>query len=464
MIDDDMRGDQMTATGTDTHIPAATAVPRRNWSGSVRWDPAEVLAPRTEREVHAALQRARSRGQGVRVIGGGHSFSALVRTDGILLTLDDYTGLVAADPATGLVTLRGGTRLREIAELLAPYGLALPVMGDIDHQSIAGAIQTGTHGTGARFTGFAGMVRALRIALPDGSILDTSLEDELGQDPELFQAARLGLGAIGVILEVTLACVPGYRLGLTESTVDLEEAAGAFLADSAISDHHELFWFPRSRLVTQRTMRRLPAAAPRQRAHPLAEFTQRELLGNGAWGMLCTAAAVAPPLSRPIGGLASRVFAGAPVTDDSSKVFVAPRRVRFHESEWALPAEHFEAAFAALRRRFEEEDVQITFPLEIRRVAADDVWLSTAHGRDTVYIAAHRHHREEAGPYLLMVQRTLAPFAARPHWGKQHWLGARELARLYPRFEDFTAVRAAADPDGMLMTPYLRHLLGPDPS
>ena len=147
-------------------------------------------------------------------------------TDGLLLTLDGYQGLVRADPATGLVTLRGGTRLWSVAELLAPHGLALETMGDIDRQSIAGAIQTGTHGTGARFTGFAGTVRALRIALPDGSVLDTSPT----RDRDLFEAARLGLGTIGVILEVTLQCVPAYRLELVETTRPLDEAAGEFLA------------------------------------------------------------------------------------------------------------------------------------------------------------------------------------------------------------------------------------------
>ena len=274
------------------------------------------------------------------------------------------------------------------------------------------------------------------------------------------QAARLGLGSIGVVLEVTLQCVPAYRLELVESTEPLGPTVRSFLAESSRVDHHEFFWFPRTDRATVRSMSRLPADAPRHRpARPL-ELLQQEVLGNGAWELLCRSAALVPPLSRPVAEIASQVFAGSRVVDDSAAVFAAPRRVRFHESEWALPAERFEEAFRALRERFEAEDVRVTFPLEIRRAAADDVWLSTAHGRDTVYIAAHRYHAEEAGPYLLLVQRTLAAFGARPHWGKQHWLGARELRELYPRFEDFRAVRDAADPHGLLMSPYLRHLLG----
>lgn len=433
----------------------ASTPTHRTWSGAVRFTPQAVLRPRTEDEVLAALRAARERRVPLRMIGGGHSFSALVATDGVLVSLDEYQGLVGADPVTGLVTLRGGTRLWAIAELLAPSGLALPVMGDIDRQSIAGAIQTGTHGTGARFTGFAGMVRALRLALADGSVVEASPD----RDPDLFEAARLGLGAIGVVLEVTLQCVPAYRLELVEATVPLEQTSASFLAESERADHHEFFWFPRTRRATVRTMHRLPAAAPRRRPARPIELLQREVLGNGAFELLCRSAALAPPLSRPVAEIASRAFAGPRVVDDSAAVFAAPRRVRFHESEWALPAERFEQAFTALRSRLEAEDVRVTFPLEIRRAAADDVWLSTAYERDTVYLAAHRHHTEQAGPYLLLVQRTLAAFGARPHWGKQHWLGARELAALHPRFEEFRAVRRAADPDGLFMTPYLRHLL-----
>jgi len=433
-----------------------STTPLRTWSGAVRWTPQQVLQATSQDGVVAAVRAARARGCSLRVLGGGHSFSALAATDGITLSLDGYQGLVSADPATGLVTLRGGTRLWAVAELLAPYGLALSVMGDIDRQSIAGAIQTGTHGTGAAFTGFAGMVRALRLVLADGSVVDISPT----QDPDLFEAARLGLGTIGVVLEVTLQCVPAYRLELVESTEALDPAVGSFLADSSRHDHHEIFWFPRTDRVTVRTMRRLPADAPRERPARGIELLRQEVLGNGAWGLLCRAAALIPPLSRPVAEFGSRAFAGPGVVDDSSTVYAAPRRVRFHESEWALPADRFEEAFAALRSRVEAEDVRVSFPLEIRRTAADDVWLSTAYERDTVYLAAHRYRAEEAGPYLLLVQRTLADFAARPHWGKQHWLGARELARLHPRLEDSRAVREAADPDGLLMSPYLRHLLG----
>ncbi|MDO5662957.1 MAG: D-arabinono-1,4-lactone oxidase, partial [Brachybacterium sp.] len=333
----------------------------------------------------------------------------------------------------------------------------LETMGDIDRQSIAGATQTGTHGTGHAFTGLAGTVRALKLALADGSIVSCSAD----RNPELFHAARLSLGTLGVVLEVTIQAVPRYALAMTETTAPIEETASAFLHTSTEADHQEFFHFLGTDRATVRTTSRVPADTPVTRRSAPVELLHRELLGNGAFELMCRAAVLIPPLSGPVAEVASRAFAGPPVTDDSARVYVAPRRVRFHESEWALPAEHFEEAFAALRRRIREERIRVTFPVEVRRVAADDVWLSTAYGRDTVYIAAHRYHRERPDPYLLLVQRTLEPFAARPHWGKKHWLDAPALRDLYPRFEDHAAVRRTADPGGLFMTPYLRHILGP---
>ena len=428
-----------------------------NWSGSVAFGHEHLAAPTSEEEIVHALALARRRGQGMRVIGGGHSFSPLVATGGTLLSLDRYQGLVHVDPASGLVTLRGGTRLHAIAPLLAAHGLMLETMGDIDHQSIAGAIQTGTHGTGRAFTGFAGTVRGLRIALADGSVLDVDAE----RDADLFQAARLGLGAFGVICEVTLQTVPAYRLAMVETTEPIDDVVAGFVRTSAQHDHQEFFWFPGTARATVRTSTRVGADAPVVRVPRPLELLQTEMLGNGAFGALCRAAAAVPALSGPVAEIASRGFTGPAVTDDAPRVYVAPRRVRFHESEWAIPAERFAEAFDALHHRLAADRVRVTFPLEIRRIGADDVWLSTAYGRDTVYIAAHRYRAEDPASYLRLVQEVLAPFAARPHWGKQHGLTAAQLRPLYPRFDDARAVRDQADPDGLFLTPYLRDLLGP---
>lgn len=441
-----------------SHVPAPPArhLAGTVWSRGVRLRPAEAYAPRDEDQVLSVLAHARASGLPVRVIGGGHSFSPLVATDGILLTLDDYQGLISADRTSGRVRLCGGTRLWRIGDLLAPHGLALENMGDIDHQSIAGAISTATHGTGAAFTGFSAQVRGLRLALADGTVVDVDRE----HDWDLFEAARAGLGAYGVILEVELQTVPAFRLQAADSTEPLDPVVRTFLSSCETIDHQEFYWFVGTGRATVRRSRRLPADAPRSRPHPARELFEREVLSNGAWEVLCRVGAAAPPLRAPIAEIASRLFAGPPMTDDAARVFTAPRRVRFRESEWALDVADFEQAFATLRNRLQAEGVHVTFPLEIRRAAADDVWLSTASGRETVYIAAHQYHRQDAVPYLRLVQETLAPFGARPHWGKLHWLDAERLRPLYPRFEDACAVRRQADPDGLFLTPYLRSILG----
>lgn len=435
---------------------SALQLRRRNWSGSVPLDAAQFLTPRTEDDVLRILATAREHGRTVRVVGGGHSFSPVADGSDVLISMDHMQGLVRADRETGLVTLRGGTRLSAVKNVLGPEGLGLEVMGDIDLQSIAGAIQTGTHGTGAQFTGFAGMVRGLRLALADGSVVEVSAQ----QEPELFQAGRLGLGMIGVVLEVTLQCVPRYSMSLEESAEGIDQTADSFLDECSRLDHCEFFWFPRTQRATVRRSTRVPSSTPRVREHPAAEWLNKELLGNRVWEQLCRATYLVPPLTQPVAELASRLFDGAPMTDDAPAVYAASRGVRFHEAEFAIPAEHFEEAFARLRRRFEEENVRVCFPLEIRRVKADEVWMSTAHQRESVYIAAHTYHWFDPVPYLLMVQRTLEPFGARPHWGKMHWMRGAELRELYPRMGDFLAVRAEADPDGLFLTPYLRSLFG----
>lgn len=431
---------------------APLAPPRHNWSGSVRFDPERVAAPRSEAEVVSLINAARAEGKTVRVVGGGHSFTPIAAGSDVLITLDGFHGLVRADVDAGLATLYSGTRLFRVRDLLAPLGLGLSVMGDIDSQSIAGAIQTGTHGTGSDFTGFAGMVRGLRIALADGSVVEASEE----HNSDLFHAARLGLGMMGVILEVTLQCVPRYSLALSEAIEPLDTVTRSFMKRADNLDHHEFFWFPRTGRATTRTFTRVSSETPRERRGAAGEWVERELLGNITWEQLCRLSYVARPLTRPIADFASRVFKGASMVDDAPAVYANSRRVRFHEGEFAIPAERFEEAFAALRSRLDDENVRVVFPLEIRRAAADDVWMSTAYQRDSVYIAAHTYHLCDPVPYLLMVQRTLEPFGARPHWGKMHWMRGEQLRQLYPKWDEFLAVRHQADPDGMFLTSYLR--------
>ena len=426
----------------------------RNWSGAVRISPAEIARPGTEAEVASVLRAAAERGRRVRPVGAGHSFTPLVATDDMLLSLEKLSGLVSANPFTGDVTLLGGTRIRDIAGLLAPFGLALPNMGDIDAQTIAGAISTGTHGTGLGYTGYSGIVTGLRLALPDGSVREPSDNDET------FQAARVGLGVMGVVTAVSLRCVPAFNLECVETTEPIEHVLDSFLERSRAADHLEFFWFPGTPRATVKQLRRFRDSDPVSPMTRADRLVNREFLGNVVFGAMDAAASRVGALARPIRGIGSRLMAGRTYSDASHRVFVAPRRVRFRETEYAMPLEIFGEVVREVERAIVASGEQVTFPMEVRTAAADDTWLGSASGRESVYVAVHRYHRERFAPLLAAVEPVFRAYGGRPHWGKEHTLTADRLVQLYPRFEDFRAARAAVDPDGVLLSPYARGLLG----
>lgn len=426
----------------------------RNWSGSVRFAPREDLSPATEQELASALAERAEQGRTVRPIGAGHSFTPIARTDDALLRADLLSGLIHVDPETREATFWGGTRLARIADLLAPWGLALANMGDIDVQTIAGAVSTSTHGTGLGFTGFSGMVTGLRLALPDGSLVDVDAE----HDPDLFQAARSGVGAFGIITRVRLRCVPAFVLSASETTEPIEGVLESYLERCRTHDHVEFFWFPGTKRATVKTNERLPAEAPLQPMTRFDYLVNRELLGNVVFGGILNAAARVPALAPATRELASRLMAGGSFTDRSHRVFSAPRRVRFEESEYAVPIEALGDAVREIERAIVRSGEQVTFPLEIRVAASDDTWTGTASGRTTAYIAVHRFHREDFAPILRTIEPVFAAHDGRPHWGKRHTLGAERLQELYPRFADAQAVRRRVDPRGVLLSPEIAAL------
>ncbi|EMQ96957.1 D-arabinono-1,4-lactone oxidase [Paeniglutamicibacter gangotriensis] len=428
----------------------------RNWAASAISRPGATAAPRSEDEITARLVAANEAGTGLKVVGGGHSFTPLAATDGMLLNLDGYTGIIHVETASRRVRFRAGTRLRDVAALLQPYGLALANMGDIDHQSLAGAISTSTHGTGLGLTGFSGMVTALRLVLPDGTARECSADS----NPDLFQAARVGLGALGVLTEVTIQCVPRFKLRALEAPESLAGMLESFVERCASTDHLEFYWFPHTEVALAKTNVRLDDSSP---AHPLplhARIIDDELLGNGAFGLTCRLGSSFPAMVPGLNRFAAGTLAARSYTDQSERVFTAPRRVRFREMEYAIPLETLPEAFAEVRKSVEAYPQKISFPLEVRAAAADNTWLGTASGRDTAYIAVHRYAREPAGPFLAGVEQVFKGFAGRPHWGKLHTRDASFFVSAYPHFADFLAQRAAADPQGTMLNEHLSHILG----
>ncbi len=442
----------------------------RNWAGTATAAPAQWCRPRNEAEISAAVKDAAVAGLPVRALGSGHSFTAAAATSGVALDLSQWTGITAADTRTCLVTVRSGTTLRALNAELGGLGLAMANLGDIDAQTLAGALSTGTHGTGARLGGLATQVTSLELVLADGSVVTCSATTR----PELFAAARIGLGALGVITSVTLRCVPSFTLRADERPMPVEEVLEQFDALAAANDHFEFYWFPYGRRALVKRNNRLPAdgggpaasagAGPAASAPPpmpaWRRFWEFEVMENAAFGTLCRLGRARPRLIPALNRFSSAALSARSYTDVSHRVFVTPRRVRFAESEYAVPRESLGHVIAELRRAVPRLADPVMFPVEVRVAAADDIWLSTAYGRESAYVAIHQYTGLPYQAYFDRFGSIVAEVAGRPHWGKLHSLDAGRLRPLYPRFDEFRRVRAEVDPEGRFGNAYLTRVLG----
>jgi FAD-linked oxidoreductase len=415
-----------------------------------------VEFPASTDAVRRSVRAAAGRGLRVKAVGAGHSFSPIAAAPDILLDLRDLSGLVRVDPERRRVTLRAGTYLYRVPRLLAPFGWAMTNLGDIDRQTIAGAISTGTHGTGSRFGGLATQVVGALLVTADGELLRV---DE-NENAELLPAVALGLGALGILVEVTLQVVPAFLLHAVERREPLADLLPELDARAQDADHFEFYWFPRTDVAQTKTNTRLPESEPRKPLPPVRRWVEDSLLSNHVYRGLCGVSTAVPALATPLARLGARTIGQREYTDRSTRVFTQRRHVRFREMEYAIPVEHLRAAFEALRDLVERERWPLSFPVEVRVAAADDRWLSTASGRDSAYIAVHRYWREDPTAYFSAVEELMQQFDGRPHWGKMHRLDASTLRNRYPRFDDFVALRDRLDPDRRFGNAYLSRVLG----
>ena len=432
----------------------------QNWAGTASADPARRYWPRTAEAIADAILEAVSAGLPVRALGSGHSFTPAAATSGAALDLSRWAGVISADAESGLVTVRSGTTLRSLDAALDLLGLALPNLGDIDEQTIAGAISTGTHGTGARLGGLATQVVALDLVLADGTVVSCSAE----QRPDLFAAARVSLGALGVISTVTLRCVPAFAVAADERPMPLEEVTARFGEFAAGNDHFEFFWFPYGRRALVKRNNRITARDTKTAPNPMPEwrrFWEYEVMENGAFGALCRTGRALPGLIKPLNRLAAATLSKRSYSAPSHRVFVTPRRVRFVESEYEVPVDAVLDVLAELRGSVPRLADPVMFPVEVRVSAADDIWLSTAYGRESAYVAIHQYAGLPYEEYFRLFESIAAAVGGRPHWGKMHTLDAERLGVLYPRFADFLRLRDELDPDRVFVNPYLEQVLGP---
>ncbi|MEJ1155921.1 D-arabinono-1,4-lactone oxidase [Microbacterium marmarense] len=428
----------------------------QNWGRSEKVRPQAVEYPRTAEAVQRSVVAAGARGLRVKAIGASHSFTGIAVAPGVLLELVYLSGLVSVDADRSYVTLLAGTRLHQIPQLLAPYGLAMENLGDIDSQSISGAISTGTHGTGTRFGGIATQVVGVTLVTADGEVLVVNEQE----NTELLPAAALGLGALGVIVDVTVRCVPAFVLHAIEQPESLEHVLDEIDARVAATDHFEFYWFPHTDRAMTKTNTRLPADAPKHPLPRIGKWVDDVLVGTALHQVACSLTHLAPSTAPAINRLSVKLWGDREFTDSSDSVFATTRSVRFREMEYALPIENVRAAFEAVQALVRERRWRISFPVEVRFTQGDELWMSTAHGRASGYIAVHRYWRDDPAEYFDAVEQIMTEFGGRPHWGKMHTLDASVLRERYPRFDDFVAVRDRLDPDRMFHNPYLERVLG----
>ncbi|MCL7366061.1 D-arabinono-1,4-lactone oxidase [Streptomyces ardesiacus] len=426
----------------------------RNWGGNISARPAREVAPASVDELADAVRGAAEDGLRVKAVGTGHSFTSIAATDGLLIHPHLLTGIRSIDRDAMTVTVEAGTPLKRLNMALAREGLSLTNMGDIMEQTVSGATSTGTHGTGRDSASIAAQIRALELVTADGSVLTCS-EDE---NPEVFAAARIGLGALGVVTAITFAVEPVFLLTAREEPMPLDRVLSDFDALWSENEHFEFYWFPHT--GSTNTKRNNRSAGPEQPVGRFQGWLDDEFLSNGVFQAANWVGRAVPGTIPAIARVSSRALSARTYTDTPYKVFTSPRRVRFVEMEYAVPREAVVETLRELRAMVDRSRLRISFPVEVRTAPADDIALSTASGRDSAYIAVHMFRGTPYQAYFTAAERIFTAHEGRPHWGKIHTRDAAYFSRVYPRFGEFTALRDRLDPDRLFQNDYLRRVLG----
>lgn len=425
----------------------------KNWAGNQSARPMTITSPRSVEAVADLITGARMRQEKVKCVGSGHSFTSAAATQGHLVTLDNWSGLVSIDRTSLEVTVKAGTTLSVLNELLHKEGLALPNLGDIAYQTVAGAISTSTHGTGIALTGLAGQVRGFTLVDGQGQVHHCNREN----NPEIFDVGRVSIGALGIITHYTLQAVPAFRLRALERALPLDvvlERIDEFVDNN---DHFEFFWLPHTPWALTKTNNR--TQDPLEPLPKVRGWIEKTFMENFAFGALCHLGkmrpSLIPKLATALPSSGKRQY-----VNDSFKIFASPRLVRFYEMETAIPRAHVVPALREIRQMIDSRGYLLNFPVEVRFTAADDIPMSTAFERESAYIAVHVFKGMEYEPYFRDVEAILKAYGSRPHWGKLHFRDAEDLAQQYSRFDEFVALRHRLDPDRVFANDYLDQVLG----
>lgn len=422
----------------------------RNWAETWESKPEKILYPASIEEVVSIVKEASKLKKKIRVVGAGHSFTGLVATDDWLVSLDLLSGIENIDEEAGTVTVLGGTRLFQIGKALGEAGYAQENLGDINVQSIAGAISTGTHGTGLGFGNIPSQVKELTIVTASGEVLTFSEKE----NSSYFKASIISLGTLGIIVKVKLKIIktPIYEYRSEKIKYSLLEKQ----LDQLIQEnrHFEFYLFPYSDLVQIKKMNITEKKPKKLFFHRLSSL----VLENYLYFALSEIARYFPTLSPSISKVSAWGVGTSRVAGKSHDLFATPRLVKFREMEYSIPLEYLKDALHDIRKTIEEKRYKVHFPMEFRMVKGDDIWLSPSYQRDSAYIAFHMYKGMPYEDYFRDMEAIMLKYDGRPHWGKMHTLGKKELDKAFPKLADFLAIREELDPEEIFLNNYLKKM------
>lgn len=426
----------------------------KNWAGNVSLTPNNLVYPATEEEIQRVILKAANQRKKIRVIGTGHSFTNLCKTDQTLLSLDKFQGLIALDKEQNQATVKGGTTLKLLGELLWQEGLAMENLGDIDAQSIAGTISTGTHGTGTSFGTISTQIVALKFINGKGEIVHCSASE----NPEVFKAAQVSLGALGIITEVTLQCVPSYKLLIKNRKEQLDTVLSNIEERNRNNRNFEFYWFPYTNTTWTKTTNIAESGEPDKDNY--FNYLSELILENYSFKALCEFARVFPSKNKLVSKIAAQSVPTIDKLNYSHKVFATKRLVKFTEMEYNVPADTYQEVMKEVIKLVNSEKFAIHFPIENRWVKGDDILMSPAYGRDSAYIACHVYSKKDSSTYFKALESIFRAYGGRPHWGKLNTITQHDVVDLYPKFADFNRIRKQQDPDGIFINAYMEKLIG----
>lgn len=427
---------------------------RRNWVANLTWRPERTLYPTSTEEVAQIVRKAAAQGRRVRPVGAAYSYTPLAQTDQDQVSLEAMAGVESVDLERGIAVVRAGTRLSHLVKELAAQGAAIANMGDIDQQGLAGAIATGTHGTGVTIPSLSSQVVALTLVNGLGEVL------ELDSNSPLFPSAQISLGALGIITSVTLRVQPRYSLRIERGAEPFDQLLPTLQEQAASNRNFEFFWFPGDRLAYTKTMNETPGIARLKLASELTRAVTDIVVENGLMWLACESVKRWPDLRQPWLRLGESVMASDTAIRPADHAYATPRIVRHFEVEYALPADRAADALAALAEALRQHPVSTLVPVEVRFAAAEDIPLSPAYGQAVVWIAAHAYKGEAYQEYFDRCEQLFLSFDGRPHWGKLHSLVSRQLEGKYLRWNEFQAARRTLDPNQVFANDYLNSVLG----